>query len=779
MKKTINFKLFVAVALGLIAIFSSVSLTSAQNLGGGDSTINTLDQWKATSTPISAITQRTFGKPLVLTGYSAGCAQFTATGTLQSTGIDCGSGSGSTSTPSVGSFGWLQFASSSSGYFDATSTLSYSTTTRTFTLGGGNSRLETHAIKGDASDGLLIEANSGTDVGIVGIANTANGLWYGSHNFNGNISASLYTATSTTGTSTFPNISASSTLITSNGLGTTGNDSLGLRLDNNTAATAGQLQYSPAVRFRGQGFFSNSSLTYPFDVKMFSVGEVNTTAYGKFLMQFRANNGTYAEFMRFDSAPLGQGFAITPGQALSNGTPGTTRNFTINNTGSHSWIDFNFSGTRKASFGSNNTGGITFNSADSNIYFTNNFNSLLTQIYSGGIYNSGGSFNQGRLTAGAAQTSPPSTFTNYGSTGLKITKIDTSGTLTGDYTQILADTSGSVCGGTPSNSCGTHSDQTACELYNAHGGCSWFAGSSCSVYDSESGMGTCGSTSGCTVVTSSCTGGDESSCLSNDDAYGGSCAWTEGFGDCTGFDESTCGATTGCSQNFGDCSPYSDGGGDGSACSGYNAGCTYDSGSGSCTGTPYLSCTGSYSLGYSCSGNYNTGSCSGVYGAVCSGTPSCAGVGTGSCTSEAGCSITTGLTLTMPADSADLSRTYWIKKITSGTLTLTANTGQSFYDTGGSTYSTATSGTAIMLSYFRDVISCSALDESTCGSTGGCSQSYSSCSWDSMANTCTGGGSCSGYGDESSCNAATYYSSCSGSYAASKKWYIMSAYKQQ
>lgn len=109
------------------------------------------------------------------------CLSVGTTGIFATT--TCG-GSGSTSTPSVGSFGWLQFASSTTGFFDATSTLLYSTTTRTFTLGGGNSRLETHAIKGDASDGLLIEANNGTDIGILGAGNTANVTWYGSHNFN-------------------------------------------------------------------------------------------------------------------------------------------------------------------------------------------------------------------------------------------------------------------------------------------------------------------------------------------------------------------------------------------------------------------------------------------------------------------------------------------------------------------------------------------------------------------------------------------------------------------
>ena len=42
-----------------------------------------------------------------------------------------------------------------------------------------------HSIKGDASDGLLIESNNGTDIGLLGAGNTANVTWYGNHNFNG------------------------------------------------------------------------------------------------------------------------------------------------------------------------------------------------------------------------------------------------------------------------------------------------------------------------------------------------------------------------------------------------------------------------------------------------------------------------------------------------------------------------------------------------------------------------------------------------------------------
>lgn len=44
--------------------------------------------------------------------------------------------------------------------------------------------LHVHGISGDATDGLLIEAQGGTDIGILGAGNSANVTWYGNHNFN-------------------------------------------------------------------------------------------------------------------------------------------------------------------------------------------------------------------------------------------------------------------------------------------------------------------------------------------------------------------------------------------------------------------------------------------------------------------------------------------------------------------------------------------------------------------------------------------------------------------
>lgn len=47
-----------------------------------------------------------------------------------------------------------------------------------------NDVMHVHKIAGDGTDGLLIESDNGTDIGILGAANTANVTWYGAHNFN-------------------------------------------------------------------------------------------------------------------------------------------------------------------------------------------------------------------------------------------------------------------------------------------------------------------------------------------------------------------------------------------------------------------------------------------------------------------------------------------------------------------------------------------------------------------------------------------------------------------
>lgn len=65
--------------------------------------------------------------------------------------------------------------------------LTFDTATNTLSVApiGLDGIVQVHSVKSDASDGLLIEAANGTDVGLLGVGNTANATWNGSHNFEG------------------------------------------------------------------------------------------------------------------------------------------------------------------------------------------------------------------------------------------------------------------------------------------------------------------------------------------------------------------------------------------------------------------------------------------------------------------------------------------------------------------------------------------------------------------------------------------------------------------
>lgn len=87
MKRIIFTFLFLLIPTVTVADFSF-----APFFGAGGS-LNTLDQWTSTTSPSSAITQRTFGKSIKLTGLSTGtCLSLTANNILTTT--TCGSGGG-------------------------------------------------------------------------------------------------------------------------------------------------------------------------------------------------------------------------------------------------------------------------------------------------------------------------------------------------------------------------------------------------------------------------------------------------------------------------------------------------------------------------------------------------------------------------------------------------------------------------------------------------------------------------------------------------------------
>lgn len=731
---------------------SYFAMTGHSALGAGDSTVGQAEQWKATSTPIQAITQRIFGRPLVLTGYSEGCAQFTATGTLISTGVNCGSGSGGLATSSI------------LNLFNASSPLVYSTT-----------------------------SSSGTfSISTTTLGNTF--VPYTGATANVNLGNFTITAASTTGTSSIRNLAASTTVLTLGPVGQGSTTTLdALNLQTATSATSTSSQNSPAVVWSANGWKTNSTAaSQPVKFKSFVqaiTGTANPSGAWKLLTSI--NNEAFREIFSIDTkgqatidTQTGAGATTTLElkNNFGNGSPGTTRTLrlTTKSGGSYGWIDWFFEGLTnpiKGALGVTSSGQMLLTATSDFIFYNgSSLNNLLVQIFGNGIYNNGGSFNAGSVTAGSANQNSSATLTTYGSFGAKTRLITASETLGSTDTEILVDGSSAfACTGTPSNACGSYGSQGTCEANQSHNGCTWNPGSSCSVYNGEYGMGSCAGASGCSVDTSSCSGGDQSSCEAGDDSYGGNCTWTSPS-DCTGLDEATCTTTSGCSASYNtnDCSPFN---GDETSCNA-TSGCSYDSGMSICSGSysSYSGCSGSYGGG--CTGSYNTGNCSGTYGSGCSGTASCTGfLSSGTCSAESGCSSVTGLNVTLPAEgNTPFYRTYWIKNVgATGTVAVLPNTGQ-YIEQASTTLNLSRKNASAMFSFYKQTADCSAFNssEATCGSTSGCSQNYQDCSGFTDESSCTTDSHCSWNG--SSCDNGNHFHSCSGTYTVSKNWYIMSSH---
>lgn len=546
-------------------------------------------------------------------------------------------------------------------------------------------------------------------------------------------------------------------------------------------------------------------LTYT--VSNLTVGTVNVTltmASGSYTGPTRSENGTYTErihlafpatalnFVPSNTARLTvDSVSLKPlkgtntksnlnvgGQTVegewSNGTPGTTRALTFSNDGSYTWTDYRFAGTLRAAYGVNSSGGVDtyFSGGNGAAWYSGNSGltssslaAYLTSVlfahygyggFIGGVYAGSHSSPHTKLQSSAGLAT---------GTAWKFASFTEDGTAN----TYFCDATTPACVGTPSSACSSYTNQTDCEARDAHGGCSWFAGNPCSAFDNESGMGTCAGTSGCSVVTSSCEGAsDQTSCEAQDDSYGGSCSWGA-TGDCTALDEGTCNSYAGqCTTNMTACTW------DGmSDCYG-NAACDAadNTDQATCEAITYFSsCTGTYNT---CSGTYNTGSCTGTYGAACSGTASCAGIDDStSCGGESGCSWVTALTVTMPSAATYIGRTVNIYNASStGADVVVSPTGSDTINLTTS-YTLASYKDKATFQAAADVRSCTGLSEGACSGQTGCSVSTSNCSWDSGSSTCSGHASCAGYGDQSSCEAATYYSGCYGSYTARKGWFLI------
>ncbi len=421
----------------------------------------------------------------------------------------------------------------------------------------------------------------------------------------------------------------------------------------------------------------------------------------------------------------------------SDATPGTSRAASFYNQGTNTWLDFSFGGVLKSSIGANSAGGLrVYHTAGHAAEFHTLTSGLYAYVDTDAYHHSGnanisgyGQFGNAVGAGTGSSTTPTSTLQVAGSFAAKVKRLAASGNLDSTATHWLLDgTTSEACDGTPSTeTCSSYgSDQTTCE---SHLPCAWQSGSSCSTFDNESGMTTCAGTSGCTVETTSCGGaGDQSSCEAQDDSYGGSCAWTEGFASCSVYDAdlATCAGTSGCTPNLFDCTVFFD---EGSCvadphCS-WN-GVTCDGGSG------IVSCSGSYSTGFSCTGTYNNGTCSGSYGTACTGTVLCSSYAdSGSCAAEAGCSWVTLLLAQLPDGDTCRDRTYWLRNDASGgaDAKILPFAGQTVNET--TEYALAAYRDWVHLAYFELTSDCSDFngDITSCQNHG--------CSWSDP--DCTGG----------------------------------------
>lgn len=372
------------------------------------------------------------------------------------------------------------------------------------------------------------------------------------------------------------------------------------------------------------------------------------------------------------------------------------------------------------------------------------FNGSLNGTASGNVYRTGDTMTGG-LTVPA--------FTNTGLENIKIT--NTTGTYTAASELVIVAKGGfSSCSGSPSNACSTYGDQSNCENYNSHGGCTWNVGACLGTPSDSCGshgdQGTCeanNSHGGCSVV-NSCQGtiafacgdydADEPNCLASAEA-----GCTTNYA-CTGTP-----AASACSTWDGDQSGCESNGNHGGQCSWSNPNCT---GTIACAPLNFAQCpseTGCANTISSCSGTAacsnvsnvncgNFGGCAETFSS-CTGTPSCSGLavcndepgcsltdycsGTSSCqnnetycTSESGCTgvYSGNQTINMPDCDSRQGRQYIVKKNYAGyAVTLSAYT---------ATSCPGTPTTSDCSTY---------VDEGTCtanNSHGGCSWSGASCS---------------------------------------------------
>lgn len=191
----------------IIFILFILIATSAHAQTSG--TINRLDQWSATTSPVNAITQRVFGKSLYFTGFTDGCLSLVS-GILTSSGTACGAGGGgssggtwSTTTSQVAN----RLINYPNNATDIVTIGSNATTTAEFWY-------DPTALVGFLSGRFGIGTTSpGTALGVMGKAVIADDVTSSRYvatstatsTFVGGIQSNIFNATSATASSTFAN----------------------------------------------------------------------------------------------------------------------------------------------------------------------------------------------------------------------------------------------------------------------------------------------------------------------------------------------------------------------------------------------------------------------------------------------------------------------------------------------------------------------------------------------------------------------------------------------
>jgi hypothetical protein len=584
---------------------------------------------------------------------------------------------------------------------------------------------------------------------------------------------------------------------TKSNLTTTVSSSVLMRTET-AATTSVRIQNSPAIQFRANGWRttgagSNRTVDfYEYGVPSTGTNEV----VGEWRLDYSLNGATASRGLQY-ATNVSDGVAaqqltvngFVKSIANNSSTIDTLQNFNLVNTsGTRTHITATFGSTIKWGIQVQSDGLAYYKSAGTSQghYFqvgsAIGSTSDIVQIYSGGIYNYGGMFATGKVTAGSPDTNAKSYLNTYAGFSSKVKIIETTSYTVDNSAMLwLVNPINALCTGTATPcSNWTASGEATCNSHSTIG-CSWTAEvtGNCSTANGTD-SGTCtGLNAACVWESASCaTAGnntDQTTCEDQDNIYGGTCAWDTTT--CPAFTSTAaCNGQAGCTATVtGDCTTLSDGGGDGTNCA-TQPECSYDNGTGACTGSFFTSCAGNL-----CNGTFDTGNCTGTYTitpAFCGGTASCANMtasGSSACTAESPCTWATGADITLPLNtnantgtSGNVSHEHSFVHVgDSGTATITANTGSSIMQY--SNLKLYKKGDKVTVQHVYQTANCSVfVSEGTCTSTGCTWNPAVVCSdYNSQEANCLAAG-CS-YSDPN-CTGAGTAANCSGTYTAQDMW---------